>query len=124
MAGFWRQDIKSSIVELINAEMAAYLAAKAGDDRVKAWGALERAHILSHPYLPLHVANHWAMLKFAFETRDAKEAIGQMTRLALAPLGALTGRIPIGNTGRSNVSAFKTMPIPDDLRDAISKVTT
>ena len=108
--------MKSVAVELIHEEMAAYLAAKASDDRLKAWGALERAHILSQPYLKLHMANHWAMLKFACETRDTKEALGQIVRLALAPLGALTGRIPLGNTGRSNVSAFKSMPIPDDLQ--------
>ncbi len=40
-------------------------------------------------------------------------------RLALAPIGALTGGIPAGNTGRSNISAFETMAIPADLRDAL-----
>jgi hypothetical protein len=37
--------------------------------------------------------------------------------LLLAPLGSLTGRLPIGNTGRSNVSAFLPMAIPQDLRE-------
>lgn len=59
------------------------------------------------------------MLCFAIEQRDWREAAGQIIRLALAPLGALTGHIPIGNTGRSNVSAFQPLPIPDDLRRAI-----
>jgi hypothetical protein len=61
------------------------------------------------------------MLRYAIEQRDWREVMGQLARLALAPLGALTGRIPIGNTGRSNVSAFQKMPIPDDLRRAIER---
>jgi hypothetical protein len=42
-----------------------------------------------------------------------------MVRIILAPLGALTGRLPVGNTGRSNVSAFAPMPIPADLADTL-----
>ena len=59
------------------------------------------------------------MLGFAAELRDWREVAGQLIRLVLAPLGALTGRIPMGNTGRSNVSAFQPMAIPDDLRRAL-----
>lgn len=59
------------------------------------------------------------MLAFAVGLRDWHEVAGQIVRLALAPLGALTGRVPIGNTGRSNVGAFQPMPVPDDLRRQI-----
>jgi len=45
----------------------------------------------------------------------------QVLRILLAPLGSLTGRIPAGNTGRANVSVFKTMPIPADLAAALSE---
>jgi len=62
------------------------------------------------------------MLTFAIFERDTREIIGQIVRLALAPLGSLTGRIPIGNTGRSNVSAFRPMPVPEDLRSIIENV--
>lgn len=109
------------VKKLISREMADYRAARNGNDPAKAWIALERAHILSQPYLVLHLANHWEMLKFAGAERDVKEVIGQIARLALAPLGSLTRRIPVGNTGRSDVSAFKSMPIPEDLRDALSR---
>ncbi len=106
---------------LIAVEMAAYRAARSANDVAKAWSTLERAHIVSQPYLVPHVANHWAMLGFAAAQGDAKEMVGQVVRLALAPLGALTGRIPIGNIGRATVSAFKPMPIPEDLRDTLTK---
>lgn len=106
-------------ITLIEREMSAYRTAKAASDIAKAWAVLERAHILSQPYLGPHLTNHWTMLGFAVELRDWRETAGQVVRLALAPLGALTGRIPVGNTGRSNVSAFQPMPVPDDLRRAI-----
>ena len=106
----------TSLPEAFAQEIAGYRAARRLRDKVAAWRALERAHILSQPKLALHLKAHLEMLKYAFVTRDAREFLGQMTRLALAPFGSLTGRIPYGNTGRANVSAFQPMPIPDDLR--------
>lgn len=103
------------VIALIDLEMAAYRDARAANDVATAWAALERAHIVSQPYLGPHLANHCAMLGLAFELRDWREVAGQMFRLVLAPVGSLTGRIPIGNTGRSNVSAFKAMAMPNDL---------
>lgn len=96
-------------------EMIAFRAARASGEQATAWRHLERAHIVSQPHLGLHLASHWSMLGFAVEQRDWRETAGQIVRLALAPLGSLTGRIPVGNTGRSNVSAFEAMPVPQDL---------
>lgn len=100
---------------LIEREMLDFVKARSTGDAEAAWIALERAHIVSQPVLSLHLANHWAMLGFAAGQRDWREVTGQIFRLILAPLGAVSKRNPIGNTGRSNVSAFKSMPIPDDL---------
>jgi hypothetical protein len=36
---------------------------------------------------------------------------GQLLRLLLVPLGHLSGRFPLGNTGRSHVSAFRPMSV-------------
>lgn len=109
----------SSARQLIDGELIAYRLARGESDAAAAWRALERAHIISQPFLTLHISSHWAMLGFAIQELDIKEIIGQIVRLALAPLGALTGRIPIGNTGRSNVSAFEPMLIPEDLMTAM-----
>ena len=104
---------------VIAAEMAAYQSAvEAGDDD-RAWHHLERVHIVSQPYLGPHLASHGTMLGFAIRRRDWREVLGQMVRIILAPFGALTGRLPVGNTGRSNVSAFAPMPIPPDLAEAL-----
>lgn len=104
---------------VIEQEMDCYRSARKSGDMTEAWRRLERAHIVSQPYLMMHLGNHWEMLGFAVALGDYREVGGQAARLALAPLGALTGRIPIGNTGRSNVSAFASLDIPDDLRIAL-----
>lgn len=61
------------------------------------------------------------MLGYALALGDGREAAGQLFRLALVPLGSLTGRLPVGNTGRARISAFKPMPIPSDLEALISQ---
>jgi hypothetical protein len=98
------------------AEMRAYRHANAIGDWSGAWRHLERAHIIAQPQFRMHFRSHAAMLKFAFLRCDIREILGQLLRIALVPLGALTGRLPTGNTGRARVSAFAPMPVPDDLR--------
>ncbi|MCW5627584.1 MAG: DUF3703 domain-containing protein [Rhodoferax sp.] len=44
-----------------------------------------------------------------------------MLRLALVPLGHATGRLPIGNSGRSDVSAFSAMAVRPDLAMLLSQ---
>jgi hypothetical protein len=104
---------------LIDRERAAYRTARSDNDRETAWRALERLHILSQPLIWLHVRSHLDMLGYALALRDMKEVAGQFVRLALAPFGNLTGRLPIGNTGRANVSAFLPMEISEDLQRQI-----
>ncbi|MET3723734.1 DUF3703 domain-containing protein [Sphingomonas trueperi] len=114
---------KSRRHELVGLELERHDASAAIGDTGAAWWALQRAHILSQSDLPLHLRVHWTMLGYAVRTGDLREVPGQTLRLALAPIGSLTRRIPIGNTGRSNVSAFEPMAIPADLRAAIDAET-
>ena len=58
---------------------------------------------------------------YAAAAREWREARGQVLRLMLAPLGALLGRIPLGNTGRASVSAFVPMSIPEELRHVLGQ---
>jgi len=77
---------------------------------------LERAHVLGQASTREHVRVHWAMLQWGLNQRDMGEVFGQLFRL----LGALTktvfGLVPTGNTGGSNVSPFKRMPVPAELQ--------
>lgn len=112
---------RQALAALIAAEMAFYRQKRRAADNAGAWAALERAHILSQAYLVPHFASHGHMLRFALALRDWREATGQILRLALVPLGSLTGRLPAGNTGRARVSAFKPMPVPPDLAALVSR---
>lgn len=105
-------------------EIQAFRKARAGQDFACAWRFLERAHILSQSVLRLHLHAHLLMLAFAIARREWREAMGQMFRLLLAPLGVVSGRIPLGNTGRASVNAFTPMPIPEDLQRALDGGTS
>jgi hypothetical protein len=109
-----------SLPDAIRQELDRYRVARLAADVPAAWRSLERAHILSQFMLGQHLRVHLLMFGYALHCRDWKEAAGQVARLMLAPLGALTGRTPVGNTGRSNVSAFGAMPIPEDLAVLLS----
>jgi hypothetical protein len=106
----------TALEEAYRAEVRAFRHAHAGKDFARAWRFLERAHILSQSAVRLHLHAHLLMLGFAIARREWREALGQVYRLLLAPLGSLLGRIPRGNTGRVSVSAFVPMPIPEDLQ--------
>jgi hypothetical protein len=81
-----------------------------------AFGLLERAHVLGQSQLGRHWTVHVWMLRVGWRLGDLREVAGQLLRLALTPLGHLTGRLPVGNTGRANVSAFASLPVPPDLQ--------
>lgn len=73
------------------------------------WHLLEAAHIVGQTHFGTHLKVHLAMLNLAWKSKDFLELTGQLLRIALVPLGHLIGRLPIGNPGRANVSAFEPM---------------
>ncbi|MBM0169523.1 DUF3703 domain-containing protein [Altererythrobacter sp. C41] len=81
-----------------------------------AWHHLERAHIVAQVRLGPHCGSHLRMLRLAWRLQNWREIRGQIFRLVLAPLGNVTGRLPIGNNGRSNVSAFARMEIEPEIK--------
>jgi hypothetical protein len=98
---------------------AAHAARGAGDPALE-WHHLERAHILSQPLAGPHLRTHGAMLAAALRRRDGRETVGQLARVLLAVPGSVSGRYPVGNTGGADVSAFRPMTVPDDLRPLLA----
>ncbi len=96
---------------------AANIAAVGGKVEV-AFHHLERAHILSQRHTLEHVHVHWLMLRLGASAGAWREVIGQSTRIVAAAVFSCIW-VPIGNTGRANVSAIKPMPIPEDLRSLL-----
>jgi hypothetical protein len=91
---------------------------KAGE-RSLAFGHLERAHILGQTSTWQHLRTHWHMLVWGVRSRSVRESLGQVTRIIGAAVVTPLGQVPVGNTGGSNVSPFKPMPVPQDLADLI-----
>lgn len=92
--------------------------------RARAYGpgsqALERAHVLGQNSAWLHVRVHWAMLRYGWRHRDAREVRGQLARLLLAAPASWLRLAPVGNTGGADVGLFTPMPIPEDLKRILS----
>ncbi|EMY63053.1 DUF3703 domain-containing protein [Leptospira terpstrae] len=77
---------------------------------------LERAHILGQRFVIPHTYNHWWMLKVGIRNKDKREIFGQLVRLAVAGIGSLIGRVPIGNTGGADIGIMQVLPIQEDLK--------
>src|SRR3546814_1448737 len=80
--------------ELVERETTLHDAARRAGYAQSAWQALECAHILAQPFFGLRLPSHGHMLGFAIALGDPREAGGQIFRLALVPLGTLTGAAP------------------------------
>ena len=95
-------------------------AARRAGDFDRAFHHLERAHILGQRRTWLHVKSHLGMLQVGWQRQDAREVFGQMVRIAAA---AIFSRIwvPVGNTGRANVSATLPMEVPPDLQALLNE---
>ena len=104
---------------------ARLLAARAWHERTlahqQAFRHLERAHILGQASTIQHVRAHWHMFMWGLRSKASRETFGQLIRMVGAALKTAIGRVPSGNTGGSDVSPFKSMPVPQEL-DAIASV--
>lgn len=110
-----------SRVEAFKAAMAEAGRHRAMGDAKSAFAALERAHVLGQLDFVPHLRVHWRMLGVGWSAGDWREVTGQVMRIALVPIGHLVGRLPVGNTGGANVSAFKPMPISPELERLIEE---
>jgi hypothetical protein len=99
----------------LEAELLAFRQARGRGDRVAAWTALERAHIYSQPDAWQHTRVHGIMLAYGLRLGDGREVWGQILRLAVAAIGTLLSRAPVGNTGRAEVPILQPMPVPPDI---------
>jgi hypothetical protein len=87
----------------------------------RCWSLLEDAHVLSQPWARMHVRVHGSMFVAAVVQRDVREVRGQLSRIAVAGPGSLSGRYPKGNTGRARVPATQPMPIAGELAEVLQR---
>ncbi|PTS85945.1 hypothetical protein DBR00_09360 [Pseudomonas sp. HMWF032] len=88
--------------------------ARRAHNSAAAFAWLERAHILTQRRPLLHAKSHWLMLTLGWQQRDYREVAGQLPRIIAALLASRIW-VPVGNTGRARVSAFRPMPVPEEL---------
>jgi hypothetical protein len=101
------------------AELEAARRASAEGGHQAAFHHLERAHVLSQRHTVQHVYVHGCMLRLGLSARAWREVLGQASRVVAAALFSRVW-VPIGNTGRANVSALQPMPIPADLQAVLT----
>lgn len=80
---------------------------------------LERAHVLGQSHVVPHVISHWHMLRVEVKRGRPVAVIGQVVRIVFGALGSAVGVVPTGNTGGSDISMFKRMPIDPTLQRLI-----
>ncbi|MFN7855844.1 MAG: DUF3703 domain-containing protein [Acidovorax sp.] len=90
--------------------------------RDQAFRHLERAHVLGQSSTVQHVRAHWHMFIWGIRSKSPKETLGQVVRMVGAATKTAVGLVPSGNTGGSNVSPFKPLPIPPDLATILASV--
>ena len=91
----------------------------AAGDLDRAFRHLERAHVIGQTSVAAHARSHWFMLRLEIRRGRMAAAFGQAVRLVLGVIGSAIGVVPIGNTGGTDISMFKRLPIPQDLQEII-----
>ena len=81
----------------------------------KAFYYFEIAHILGQKHLCRHTISHIWLLILSVKKQNFKDVLGQLFRIIASVLFTLIW-VPVGNTGGSNVSAVKPMPIRKELQ--------
>jgi methylase of polypeptide subunit release factors len=115
--------LQRRVVQHLLAQAAAAATAR---DRRRA--LLQAAHVAAQSRLRPHVGVHITMLRVAAQERNLREVAAQCVRLALTPLGHLTGRLPWGNPGSGDVDAFAPMELRPEtealIRQALRTLAT
>jgi hypothetical protein len=108
---------RGRIRPFVNDELRAASICEMSGDLKSGFRHLERAHILGQASTIEHVRTHFHILAWGLRHRDLREVAGQILRI----VGAATKTVvPHENTGGSDVSPFRSMPIPGDLATIIA----
>ena len=103
----------------VDAELGAASIVEAQGRAQVAFAHLERAHVLGQASTVEHVRVHWRMFAWGWRQGSLRECAGQVLRMVGAATKTFFGLVPEGNTGGSNVSPFKPLPVPADLQALI-----
>lgn len=110
-----------NIAPFVEDEIQLSQAANSKGENDLAFNHLENAHVLGQESTYWHVKVHFLMFVWSIRNRSPKEFFGQILRMVGALTKTAIGLVPIGNTGGSNISPFKKLPLKPEHRVAILK---
>lgn len=114
------EGFRSRIRPQVAAELSAAKSAEHAGKLAAAFRHLERAHVLGQASTIEHTRVHARMLGWSLRHWNLREAAAQMLRIAGAATKIPFGLVPSGNTGGADVSAFRSLAVPQDLAAAIA----
>jgi hypothetical protein len=110
-----------SIRPYVDAELRQAWRALRHGARGSSFRHLERAHVLGQASTYHHVRVHLHMLAWGVRTGRPREMAGQLLRILGAATKTPFGLVPVGNTGGSDISPVRPLPIPADLAGLIDR---
>jgi hypothetical protein len=119
----FRPGFGQRIRPFVDDELRAAATAEATGDPVAGFHHLERAHVLGQASTIQHVRAHYHMLMWGVRQRSVSAVTGQVLRVIVAAMKTAIKRVPVGNTGGSNVGPFQAMPVPKDLAAIIARAS-
>lgn len=117
-------NFSTKIKPYVERELAEAARSMEAGNPKEAFQRLENAHVIGQASTFHHVKVHVAMLKWAIRQKDLSEFLGQILRIGGAATKTAIGLVPTGNTGGSNVSPFKPMPLKPEHQRIIEKART
>jgi hypothetical protein len=106
----------------VNTELSSSETLERSGDFHGSFRHLERAHVLGQSSTVQHLRVHGRMFAWGWRRRDVRECLGQLLRMVGAATKTVFGLVPEGNTGGSNVSPFRRLPLDPELAAIIRDV--
>lgn len=110
------------ITPYVRAELVLARRAREQDSVNEEFRHLENAHVLGQSSTYWHTKVHLLMLVWGLRNGSLKEVLGQMLRVIGAATKTAIGLVPEGNTGGTNVSPFRPMPLTVEHKQIIEQV--
>jgi hypothetical protein len=108
----------------IDSELQHAAEAESCGNAARAFAHLERAHVLGQSSTAQHIRVHWHMFTWGLRHQNVRECLGQVMRIVGAATKTAFGLVPTGNTGGSNISPFKPLPVPSELAAILRSTMT
>lgn len=109
-----------NITQFVISELELATQARESGNIAAEFQYLENAHVIGQESTYWHVKVHILMFVWAYRNFKPKELLGQAFRIFGAATKTAFGLVPQGNTGGTNVSPFKVMPIKPEFEAIIN----